>query len=181
MALKNKETKQIQFDDLEYTAEYEEDYTTISGKPQTDVSELEPMKTYDLDIGDIFDGTPEIVIFTNTDKNYDSLRLRIIDTDEYLDCYVNIPKRDKHGYIHNIRKSFDFYRTCFDFIYSILKYRDERNVVDRNGEEINKFKQVNIETFAKYVDQMTRVWVQVTEGNVDSEYNSQMIHEMMME
>ena len=186
MALKSKEEKvneQVSFDDLEYTAEYEEDieYITISGKPQTDVSELEPMNIYDLDIGDIFDGRPEVVIWKNTDKKYDSLRLRIIDDDEYLDCYVNIPKRDKNGYIHNIRKSFDFYRTCFDFIYSILKYRDERNVVDSNGEEINKIKQANIETFAKYVDQMNRVWVQVSEGNVDSDYNSQIIHKMMME
>lgn len=180
MALKSKETNQISFDDLEFEAEYEEEktFTTISGKPQTDVTEAEPLKAYDLDIGDEFEGVPELTIFENKEKKYDSLRIRVIDNDEYLDCYVNIPKRDSNGQIKNIRKSFDFYRTCFDFIYSILKYRDERNVVDKNGEEINKFNSVNIETFAKYVDQMSRIGIRITEGNIESDYNSQVIYKM---
>ena len=90
---------------------------------------------------------------------------------------MNIPKRDANGQIKNIRKGFDFYRTCFDFIYSILKYRDERNVV-KNGEEVNKFNSVNIETFAKYVDQMERIGIRITEGNIESDYNSQVIYKM---
>lgn len=182
MALKSKEEKvneQISFDDLEFEATYEEDieYTTISGKPQTDVSEFEPMKAYDLDIGDTFTGLPEVTIFENKDKKYDSLRVRIIDADEYLDCYANIPKRDKNGHIKNIRKGFDFYRTCFDFIYSILKCRDERNVV-KDGEEVNTFPSVNIETFSKYVDQMTNIGVEITEGNPESDYDSWIIYKM---
>ena len=180
MALKSKTNEQVSFDDLEFEAEYEEtrEYTTISGKEQTDVTECEPLKAYDLDVGDEFEGVPELTIFENKEKKYDSLRIRVIDGDEYLDCYVNIPKRDNNGQIKNIRKGFDFYRTCFDFIYSILKYRDERNVVDKNGEEINKFNSVNIETFAKYVDQMERIGIRITEGNPESDYNSQMIYKM---
>ena len=183
MALKtkNEETEQINFDDImeDIEAEYEEErtYTTISGKEQNDVYDWEPMKSYELDIGDEFEGIPEIVIFENKDKKYDSLRLRVLDDGEYLDCYVNIPKPDKNGYINNIRKSFDFYRTCFDFIFSILKWRDERNVV-KNGEEVNNFKKVNIETFSKYVDQHNRVGVRITEGNSDSSYNSFIIYKM---
>ena len=178
MAL-NKENQQVSFDDLEFDAEYEEEntYTTISGKPQIDVSEAEPLKAYDLDIRDEFEGIPELTIFENKDKKYDSLRMRAIDGDEYLDCYANIPKRDSNGQIKNIRKGFDFYRTCFDFIYSVLKWRDERNVV-KNGEEINKFNSVNIETFAKYVDQMERIGIRITEGNPESDYNSQEIYKM---
>ena len=183
MALKSKEEKtneQISFDDLEFEATYEEDieYTTINGKPQTDVSEFEPLKTYDLDIGDEFEGMPEVTIFTNKDKKYDSLRIRVIDGDEYLDAYANIPKRDKNRHIKNIRKGFDFYRTCFDFVYSVLKYRDERNVVDKNGEEVNNFPSVNIETFAKYVDQHERIGIRITEGNANSDYDSWMIYKM---
>ena len=172
--------QQISFDDLEFEAEYEEniEYTTISGKEQTDITEFEQIKAYDLDIGDEFEGKPELTIFNNKDKKYDSLRIRVIDNDEYLDCYCNIPKRDEKGYIKNIRKGFDFYRTCFDFIYSILRYRDEHNVVDNNGEEINKFNKVNIETFAKYVDQMQLIGIRITEGNTESDYNSQIIYKM---
>lgn len=176
MAL-SKPNSQVTFEDLEFEATYEAEATTISGKEQIDVSEAEPLKAYDLDIGDEFEGVPEIRIFENNEKKYDSLRIRVIDNDEYLDCYVNLPKRDSNGQIKNIRKGFDFYRTCFDFIYSILKYRDERNVV-KNGEEVNKFNSVNIETFAKYVDQMERIGIRITEGNPDSDYNSQEIYKM---
>lgn len=180
MGLKSKDTQQIQFEDLEFEAEYEEErtYTTISGKEENDVHEWDGMKSYELDVGDEMEGIPEIVIFENKDKKYDSLRLRVLDDGEYLDCYVNIPKRDKLGYISNIRKTFDFYRTCFDFIFSILRIRDERNVVNKDGEEVNRFKTVNLETFAKYVDSMTRVGVRVTEGNPDSDYNSWEIYKM---
>ena len=180
MALKSKDTEQIKFEDLDFEAEYEEEktYTTISGKEQNDVYEWEAMKSYELDVGDEMEGIPEIVIFENKDKKYDSLRLRVLDDGEYLDCYVNIPKRDKLGYISNIRKTFDFYRTCFDFIYSILKWRDERNVVDKNGEEINTFSKVNIEKFAKFVDQHKRIGVRITEGNEDSNYGSFIIYKM---
>lgn len=67
MALKSKEEKtneQVSFDDLEFEAEYEEniEYTTISGKEQTDITEFEQIKAYDLDIGDEFEGKPELTI-----------------------------------------------------------------------------------------------------------------------
>ena len=179
MAMKSKANEQISFDDLEFEAEYEEErtYTTISGKEQHDVYDWEAMKSYDLDVGDEMSGIPEVTIFENKDKKYDSLRLRVLDDGEYLDCYANIPKKDNLGYINNIRKSFDFYRTCFDFVYSVLKFRDERNVV-KNGEEVNTFKKINIETFAKYVDQFKRVTVIITEGNEDSDYGSWQIKMM---
>lgn len=174
MAIKEKETKQVAFDDLEFEAEYTEepDYTTISGKEYQDVHDWSKFYLSDFDIGDDIDGIPELTHFENDDKKYDSLRFRVLDDGEYADFYINIPKPDKLGYISNIRKDFDFYRTCFDFIFSILKYRDERNVVDKNGDEVNKFSKVNILNFAKYVDQMSRVKVRVTEGNSDSDYNS---------
>ena len=179
MALKSK-TQQVNFDDIEYEAEFEEDFTTISGKEITDVPEYTVFKSYDLDVGEDPIGYPEVTIFTNDDKKYDSLRLRLImaEDEEVLDCYANIPKRDKNGYITNIRKGYDFYRTAFDFIFSVLKYRDERNVVDKNGEEVNKFRRINIETFAKYVDQFERVGVRITEGNENSLYGSWEIYKM---
>ena len=191
MALKSKSTipeesietvEEISFDDLEFEAEYVEEtetkkYYTISGKEQSYEPTWEKMSIRELEVGDEFEGKPEITLFPNDEKTYDALRLRLLDDGEILDCYLNFPKKD-YPYVKGINKGFDFYRTCFDFIFSILKYRDERNVVDKNGEEVNNFKTVNLETFAKYVDSMTRVGVRVTEGNPDSEYDSWMIYKM---
>ena len=172
--------EQISFDELEFEAVFEEDFTTISGKEITDVSEYTVFKSYDLDVGEDPIGYPEVTIFTNDDKNYDSLRLRLImaEDEEVLDCYANIPKRDKNGYITNIRKGYDFYRTCYDFIYSVLRWKGEENVIDANGEEDNNFKRVNIIAFAKFVDQFNRIGIKVTKGNEDSDYNSFIIYKM---
>ena len=190
MALKSKEpteepvVEQVSFDDLEFDAEYVDEeemsvkkYYTISGKESWYEPTWEKMKASDLDVGDEFDGRPEINIFENEDKTYNALRVRVMDDGDILDLYVNFPKKD-YPYVKNINKSFDFYRPLFDFIYSILKFRDERNVVDKNGEEINRFNTVNLETFAKYVDGMERIWVKITEGNTDSDYNSWQITRM---
>lgn len=179
MSLKSENNEQIKFDDLEFEAEYEEyEYETISGKEPIDINNWEKIPVYELDPGVEIEGVPNITHFKNDDKKYDSLRVRVANDGEYTDLYVNIPKPDHGGYIKNIRKSFDFYRTCFDFIYSILKYRDERNVVNKDGEEVNKFNMINILSFAKYVDQMSHIGVRITEGNPDSEYNSWIIYKM---
>jgi len=183
MALKSKEEKvneQVSFDDLEFETEYTEDngYNTISGKEQTNVQTFEKLSIYDFDIGDDITGLPEISHFKNDDRKSDSLRVRVINEDEYVDLYVNIPKPNEHGVITNIRKGFDFYRTAFDFIYSVLRWKDERNVVNAAGEEINVIKKVNIIKFAKFVDQMDNIGIRITEGNIESEYNSFIIYKM---
>ena len=183
MALKTKETKEeITFDDLiediEYGYEEETNYTTISGKEYQEVYDWTKFGMRDLDIGEEIEGIPEITYFENKDKKYDSLRVRILDDGEYADLYINIPKPDKQGYITNIKKGFDFYRTAYDFIFSILRWRGESNVVNNDGEEVNKFSKVNIMNFAKFVDQMNRVGARITEGNKESDYNSWIIYKM---
>ena len=188
MAMKTKteepKLEQVSFDDLmadtEFDYEEEKVYKTISGKDYIDVGTFEKYGMYDFDVGDEVQGIPEITHFVNKDKKSDSLRVRIIDdtSDEYADLYVNIPKPDENGFIKNINKGFDFYRTCFDFLFSILRYRDETNVVNADGEEKNHFGKVNIILFAKYVDQMNRINVKITEGNKSSDYNSWIITKM---
>ena len=192
MALKSKNEEvmeeptidQVSFDDLEFEAEYVDEeelsvkkYYTISGKESWYEPEWEKMKASDLDVGDEFEGRPEVNIFENSDKSYNALRVRVMDDGEILDLYVNYPKKD-YPYVKGINKGFDFYRPCFDFIYSILKHKNEKYVVDENGEEVNKFNKVNFENFAKYVDNMERIGVRITEGNTDSDYNSWMIYKM---
>ena len=188
MALKSKNNEefeeptveQISFDDLEFEVEFEEErsYTTISGKELDDVQEWEKIPAYELSVGDEFEGIPNISYFENKDKKYDSLRVRVLDDGEFVDAYINIPKPDELGYVTNIHKGFDFYRTCFDFIYSILRWKDESNVVDQDGEEINLIKKVNIINFAKFIDKRQRIGIRITEGNADSEYNSWIIYKI---
>lgn len=177
------EKEQITFEDLEFEAEYTENeggsvYYTISGKIQEYEPTWEKYSMRDLNIGDDMEGRVEITHFKNDDKKYDNLRVRTMDDGEILDCYVNIPKPDEQGFITNIRKGFDFYRTAYDFIYSVLKWKGDENVVDANGEEINHFKKVNIIAFAKFVDQFDRIGVRITKGNEDSDYNSFIIYKM---
>lgn len=175
----------IGFEDLEFDAEYiDEDeqqetkkFYTISGKESWYEPTWERYGMNDLDIGDTFEGRPEINKFENEDKSYDAFRLRVMDDGEIVDLYINYPKKD-YPYVKGINKTFDFYRKCFDFIYGVLRWRDETNVVDENGEEINNFTRANIEAFAKYVDSMNRIGIKITEGNPNSEYNSFIIYKM---
>ncbi len=177
--------EQISFEDIEFEAEFVDEteqpetkkFYTISGKESWYEPTWERYSIADLDVGDEFEGRPEITIFENNDKSYDALRVRIMDDGEIVDLYVNYPK--KHWpFVRGINKSFDFYRKCFDFIFSILKYENERNVVDNNGEEINRFGKIDLEKLAIYVDQHKRVGVRITDGNIDSEYNSFEIYKL---
>ena len=194
MALKSKtettETnvnEQVNFDDLissteaVYTdGEDKPVYHTITGKEQEYNPQWDIYKNYEADVGDWLEGKPEVSIIPKEDKSYDTLRIRIIDdtTDEVLDCYANFPKADKKGFVKGLNRDFDFYRNAFDFIYSVLKTRGDKYVLDKNGEEYDKFNRVDFIGFAKLVDQMNKVKIEITEGNPESDYNSLMIKNM---
>ena len=179
-----KVAEQISFDDIEFEAEYvDEDkietknFYTISGKESWYEPTWEKYGIQDLDIGATMEGRPEINIFENEDKTYDALRLRVMDDGEILDLYINYPK--KHfPFVRAINSKFDFYRKCFDFIFSVLRLQGEQYVVDKNGNEVNKLGKIDIEKLAKYVDQHSRIGVEITEGNSDSEYDSFKIYKL---
>ena len=179
-----KVAEQISFDDIEFEAEYvDEDqietkkFYTISGKESQYEPTWEKYGIQDLDVGATMEGRPEINIFENEDKTYDALRLRVMDDGEILDLYINYPK--KHfPFVRAINNRFDFYRKCFDFIFSVLRIQGEQYVVDKNGNEVNKFGKIDIEKLAKYVDQHERIGVEITEGNSDSEYDSFKIYKL---
>ncbi len=194
MALKSKQnelpedfevTEQISFDDIECEAAFvDEDelekptqYYTITGKVQQYEPEWERYTINDLDVGQEMEGRPEIRIIENKDKSYDALCIRVLDDGEILDLYVNYPK--KHfPFVRGINKTFDFYRKCFDFIFSLRRLHGDKYVVDKNGEEVNKFNKIDLEMLAKYVDQHERIGVRITEGNSDSEYDSFIIYKL---
>ena len=180
-----KEAEQISFDDIECEAAFvDEDelekptqYYTITGKVQQYEPEWERYTINDLDVGQEMEGRPEIRIIENADKTYDALCIRVLDDGEILDLYVNYPK--KHfPFVRGINKTFDFYRKCFDFIFSVRRLHGDKYVVDKNGEEVNKFNKIDLEMLAKYVDQHERIGVRITEGNSDSEYDSFVIYKL---
>lgn len=195
MTLKNKQNElpeefevqeQISFDDIEFEAEYVDEeelenggqkFLTISGKESWYEPTWEKYGIQDLDVGQTMEGRPEISIFENEDKTYDALRLRVMDDGEILDLYVNYPKKH-YPYVRGINNKFDFYRKCFDFIFSVLRLQGEKNVVNSQGEEVNKFGKINIEMLAKFVDQHNRIGVEIIEGNSDSEYDSIKIYKL---
>lgn len=195
MALKSKNNElpeefevqeQISFDDIEFEAEYVDEeelenggqkFLTISGKESWYEPTWEKYGIQDLDVGQTMEGRPEISIFENEDKTYDALRLRVMDDGEILDLYVNYPKKH-YPYVRGINSKFDFYRKCFDFIFSVLRLQGEKNVVNSQGEEVNKFGKINIEMLAKFVDQHNRIGVEIIEGNSDSEYDSFKIYKL---
>ena len=174
------EQKEITFDDLEFEAEIEEEYKTVTGKECRYEPDYETFKNYELDVGLDISGYPEVTIIPKNDKSYDALRVRVIDdpAEEILDAYLNFPKADENGYIENITKSFDFYRNCFDFLFSILRCKGDKYVLDKNGDEYNKFRRINILQFARFVDQQNTIRIKITEGNEDSDYDSWEIIEM---
>ena len=178
----SEEIEQVNFDDLVATteAEIEESYKTVTGRETGYYPEYEAFKAYQMDVGDWIEGKPEVSIIPKEGKNYDALHLRVIDdnAEEILDCYANFPRADNEGFVKNLTKDFDFYRNAFDFIFSVLKTRGDKYILDKNGEEYNKFKRVDFMGFAKLVDTMNKVKVEITEGNPDSEYDSWMITEM---
>lgn len=174
--------EQVNFDDLVQSTEATADgtYTTITGKPTEYLPDYELFKAHELDIGDWIEGRPELSIITKEGKTYDAVHLKVKDdsSEEILDCYCNYPRADKEGFVKGLTRDFDFYRNAFDFIYSVLKTRGDKYVLDKNGEEYTKFKRVDFLGFCKLVDQMSKIRVEITEGNPDSEYNSWMITSM---
>ena len=179
-----KETKPTEEFDFGFDAEYEEQkgYTTISGNEQRDVSNATGYYLSDLEIGNIITGYPEVTIFQNNDKNdagefikkYQNVRVRVIDHDEYIDLYANIPRADENGFIKGLNKYFDFFRTGWDLCFSFMRMISEANVVDKNGEEINKINSINIENVCKKIDSMNYIKCKVVKG-ANEDYDSWII------
>ena len=157
-----------------FEAEYEpNDYTTISGKEYRDMTGATAYNIQDFELSNVITGYPELTIFPNNDKdengdykrNYQSIRFRIIDGDEeYVDLYANIPHRDDKGFIHNLNHYQKFYRSGFDLVFSFMRWVNEENVYDDNGETINKIKMVNIDNICKKIDAMEYVKVKIIKG-----------------
>ena len=180
---KNKSEEMLDFGfEADFT---ESEYTTISGKEQRNLADATGYGIFDLDVGNIVTGYPEISIFENNEKNdagefirkYQGIRLRVIDVDEYVDLYANIPRRNENGFIENINKYQNFYRTGFDLIFSFMRWLDESLVITTDGNEINRISRVNIDAICKKMDSMDFIKIKIIEG-ADADYNSFILMDM---
>ena len=83
---------------------------------------------------------------------------------------------DDNGFIHDLNRYLHFYRTGFDLVFSFMKFINESNVLDENG-EINKIKTVNIEKICEAIDQMDYAKIKIVNGAVE-QYPSWIILEL---
>ena len=169
--------------DFGFEAEYQ-GFETITGKDQTDISNSTGYGLGDLEIGNTVNGRPEVVIFENNEKdddgeyvkNYQSIRIRLVDHNEYVDLYANIPRRDEKGFV-SLYHYQDFYRTGFDLAKSFMRFLDETNIVDETGEEINMINKINIENVCKAIDMKDYAKFKVVKG-ASEEYDSFILMDM---
>ena len=158
----------MQTDLFSITTGYEDPYNSVTG--------LIKVKVNDMSTGETIEGAPQVDIYENEEKKYDSMRIRLVNhaTDEYADLYCNLPKKGKDGLRHFILKNNDFYRQTFDIIFSVLYLINPKNVIDENDNEINKIDTINIEEFAQFLSNKEWLKVEVNE-ELKSGYNSFMI------
>ena len=148
----------------------------MKGSTQTDYNDYEDYTKYllnDLDVGASISGKPELFRFEpREDKKSTSIRLRIVDdlSEEYVDCYCNIPLT--WPIIKGVNKSFDYYRTTFDLITGVFYLIDETMILDNNGDPINRIDEINMKQFIEFLGNKESITIEVTEGNPKTEYNS---------
>ncbi|WP_299523372.1 hypothetical protein [uncultured Methanobrevibacter sp.] len=158
--------KQNSLDMFGAETSHEEEYQDYGNMVRVTLNELDP--------NTIVSGKPSIQLFENDGvnkdgkpKNYNNIRIRIVDNDadEYMDAYLNIPKN-----CQNIRKNSDFYRSCFDFIHSTFCTIDDTNATDKKGKPINNYKKINIESLIDFLNNKKEITVKIIEGA--NNYNS---------
>lgn len=184
---KEENENQTYNDEFGFIGEFEiDEYTTVSGKEYRDLNGATAYNINDFEIGDTISGYPEISIFENKDKddngeyvkNYQSIRIRIIDGDEeYVDLYANIPRRDENGFVEKLNRGWNFMRTGFDLAFSFMRWIDETNVVTPSGEEINRIPRINIQRICEKIDSMDWVKVKIVKSN-DENYPSWILLDM---
>lgn len=161
-----------------------------------DTDNLDKIDINELDIGTSVDGMPEFVLFDNSDRTnangtkrkWDSICLHLVDiteTDEYGEqsgefvvAYSPCPRPDKDGFISNVFAN-GFYHGTFCLIYSYLRALDETNVLDPNGNIINKINKINIVKLLEKLNDLSSMEIKVGKGaNGDTDYLTYMITKM---
>lgn len=146
---------------------------TIQETEYFDVTDYEKFTINDAEAGTTFKGKPNVFRFEPKEgRKSTSVRIRLIDDEEkeLLDAYMNVPL--DFPMIKNIRQGFDFYRSTFDCITSVLEKINPNIVKDARGNRINRINKINLEEVIEYLNNKETLTIEVLEGAEDSEYNS---------
>lgn len=137
-----------------------------------DLSEYETYKLNEIDVGVKFTGQPVAIRFEPDEyeeKNYTSMRLQLQNHEDkqILNCYCNLPL--SYPVVRKLFRTNNFYKSSFDFIESVMGLIDIDNILDSEGNPIKCIEEINIEEFIKYVNELEKVTIEVTENG---DYNS---------
>lgn len=155
------------------TEDYDEDYVA-----RRSTKDLKKIVLNDLSVGKKVTGQPDCAIYINNErevngqkyeaKKWDTANVRLFgdDGEDYLEIYINIPKVDENGFIHNIHKNNKFYENCFNLIFGYLRIANKDALIDSNSDDgyINFFKKININFIIEKLNECTDMEIKVTEG-----------------
>jgi len=172
------------------TEDYDEDYVPRRSTKDPHGNALTKVKLDDLKVGKEVIGEPDVAIYINDEKEingvkydekkWDTANMRLFSEDgtDYLEIYINIPKVDEDGFIHNIHQKNKFYNNCFNLIFGFMKHMNEDMLIDSESETgfVNYFKKINIEYLVEKLNEFTDIKIKVTEGQ--NNYNGFIITEI---
>lgn len=177
MAIKDVTPKEIdeEFEQFGFeadTEEYDDDYV-----PRNSTEGLSKVVLNDLPVGKEIVGEPDIAIYINDEKEingkkfeakkWDTVNARLFSDEDYLEIYINVPKIDEDGFIHNINKNNKFFENCFNLIFGYMRLVNEDAVLDPESPSgyINHIKKINIRYLVEKLNELTDIKLKVTEGN----------------
>lgn len=142
--------------------------------------EYNKIKVNELDVGDTIEGKPSITFKDKKSMNGNTYKTIIIELSnntmmEYYTLYINCPNPDEEGFVYNIHKNYGFTRDLFNLIFSYQYLVDPSSTLTMNGEEKNTINRIRIKPFLDFLASKDSLQFKITEGNPDSQYNSQII------
>ena len=135
----------------EVTSIFGVEVESVQEQEYIDFSEYEKFGINDAEVGTTFSGKPSVYRFDAREgRKSTSVRIRLVDEEEkeLLDAYMNVPL--DYPIIKNIRQGFDFYRSTFDCITSVLEKINPNLVEDAKGNRVNRINQINLEEFMEH-------------------------------
>lgn len=138
--------------------------TSVTGKDLRLDNERDILYLRDLDEYESYNGNPIVSIFTNEEKSYNSVSIRLVNDNEELRLNVNYPKKDC-PIVKNLNTDFGFYLNAFNLV------KDTAILVGVDGVDnnTNMFKEVDFKELLEYIDGLDNMEVMAYYPK-DSEY-----------
>ncbi len=158
------------------TEEYDENYVARRTTKDPHGNPLPKVVLNDLKPKTKVTGEPDFAIWINDEKEingqkydaktWDTVNMRLFSDEDYLEIYINIPKVDENGVIHNIHKKNKFYENAFNLIFGYMRLANEDAVIDPDSDDgfIDHIKKINIKYLVEKLNELTDMEIKVTDG-----------------